>query len=348
MVRETRFYETLGVSVTATDDEIKKAYRKASLRWHPDKNIANKKEAEEKFKLVSEAYQVLKDADQRRIYDQFGEEGLRAGPDGPEPSGPTFSHTSGFSFRTPEDVFFEMFGSHDNADNFMNMHGPSPMFGASGPGFPSDFESPFASSFGPRPSPFGAGFGFPGASHNGAMRKTSSSSFFNSPFGSPFGPFMGGFHTAFPSPGAATGGSAQAGTSAPPTDNGPTPGLFRGASFRHSEKTVNGHVVRETETTDAEGNVIVEEEIDGRKRVYRNGKVVVDELGGSSGGSNAKAPRHHEPSPTASPPRSHSYTHGPSHTHAPHHHQHHRHHSSGQQGHGPPPHDRYPYASFDI
>lgn len=69
------YYEVLGVSKTATEDELKKAYRKLALKYHPDKNPGDK-EAEEKFKEAAEAYSVLSDKDKRARYDQFGEAGL--------------------------------------------------------------------------------------------------------------------------------------------------------------------------------------------------------------------------------------------------------------------------------
>ncbi len=75
---KTDYYEVLGVSKTATDDEIKKAYRKKAIQYHPDKNPGNK-EAEEKFKEAAEAYGVLSDSDKRQKYDQFGFDGLNAG-----------------------------------------------------------------------------------------------------------------------------------------------------------------------------------------------------------------------------------------------------------------------------
>lgn len=74
------YYEILELGKTATQEEIKKAYRKAALKYHPDRN-PNNKEAEEKFKEAAEAYEVLGDEDKRHRYDQFGHEGLRPGAD---------------------------------------------------------------------------------------------------------------------------------------------------------------------------------------------------------------------------------------------------------------------------
>lgn len=67
------YYKVLGIPKGASDDEIKKAYRKQALRYHPDKNKSP--EAEDKFKEIAEAYDVLSDAKKKDIYDRFGEEG---------------------------------------------------------------------------------------------------------------------------------------------------------------------------------------------------------------------------------------------------------------------------------
>ncbi len=72
------FYQVLGVDRTASDDDIKQAYRKLAMKHHPDRN-GGSKEAEEQFKLVTEAYDVLKDAQKRAAYDRYGEAGLRGG-----------------------------------------------------------------------------------------------------------------------------------------------------------------------------------------------------------------------------------------------------------------------------
>ena len=75
------FYTTLGVARTATDEEIKKAYRRLAMQWHPDRNDGAK-EAEEKFKEITEAYDVLRDPQKRAAFDRYGEAGLRGGGGG--------------------------------------------------------------------------------------------------------------------------------------------------------------------------------------------------------------------------------------------------------------------------
>lgn len=75
------FYEVLGVARGASDDEIKKAYRKMAMQYHPDRN-GGSKDAEERFKAISEAYDVLRDPNKRAAYDRYGEAGLRGSPGG--------------------------------------------------------------------------------------------------------------------------------------------------------------------------------------------------------------------------------------------------------------------------
>ena len=75
------FYSVLGVQRAASDDEIKKAYRKLAMQYHPDRNNGSR-EAEEKFKAITEAYDVLRDPNKRATYDRYGEAGLRGGAGG--------------------------------------------------------------------------------------------------------------------------------------------------------------------------------------------------------------------------------------------------------------------------
>src|SRR6266480_1427851 len=75
------FYSTLGVPRGASDDDIKKAYRKLAMQYHPDRNNGSR-EAEERFKEITEAYDVLRDPQKRAAYDRYGEAGLRHGGGG--------------------------------------------------------------------------------------------------------------------------------------------------------------------------------------------------------------------------------------------------------------------------
>ena len=81
------YYAVLGVKRGATDKELKKAYRKLALKWHPDKHPDEKKKAtaQKKFEEIANAYETLSDSEKRRIYDQVGEEGLKNGGAGPPP-----------------------------------------------------------------------------------------------------------------------------------------------------------------------------------------------------------------------------------------------------------------------
>lgn len=96
------YYQLLGVNKNADADQIKKAYRKKALEYHPDRNQGNR-EAEEKFKQAAEAYEVLSDQEKRAIYDRYGHEGLR---------GTGFTGFSGFEdiFSSFGDIFSDFFG----------------------------------------------------------------------------------------------------------------------------------------------------------------------------------------------------------------------------------------------
>ena len=104
------YYATLGISKSATEDEIKKAYRKLAIKYHPDRNPGNK-QAEEKFKKVSIAYEVLSDPEKRRNYDQFGSDYFQHGGAG------GFGGGQG-GFHDPRDIFSQIFGNFSGGGGF--------------------------------------------------------------------------------------------------------------------------------------------------------------------------------------------------------------------------------------
>jgi DnaJ-class molecular chaperone len=127
MANKRDFYEVLGVSKTATPEEMKKAYRKLALEWHPDRNKSP--QATDKFKEINEAYEVLSDEKKRQMYDQFGHQafgpGMGGGAAGQGPfgggfrQGPfTYTYSTGgqgtpfdgFDFSDPFDIFEQFFG----------------------------------------------------------------------------------------------------------------------------------------------------------------------------------------------------------------------------------------------
>lgn len=117
------YYNILKVSRNASEEDLKKSYKKLAMKWHPDKNAVNTKEAEAKFKQISEAYDVLSDPQRRQIYDVYGEEGLKSGGFPPPPPSSKGRDGAGggggggrgfmFSPRDPEDIFEELFWGVD-------------------------------------------------------------------------------------------------------------------------------------------------------------------------------------------------------------------------------------------
>ena len=129
MATKRDYYEVLGVNKNATDDELKKAYRKLAKKYHPDANLDNKKEAEAKFKEVNEAYEVLSDSQKRRMYDQFGTADPSQGFGGGGPFGGQNGYysytTSGFDdFGDLGDIFSSFFGGGFGSSRARNNNGP--------------------------------------------------------------------------------------------------------------------------------------------------------------------------------------------------------------------------------
>ncbi|KHN83283.1 DnaJ -like protein subfamily B member 4 [Toxocara canis] len=154
------YYKVLGIAKSATEDEIRKAYRKMALKYHPDKN--KEPGAEAKFKEVAEAYDVLSDPKKKEIYDKYGEDGLKAGGEG-GPGGPGGYH---YEFQgDPMRMFAQFFGTgEDPFSSFFNgggAGGPQVFFSTGGDdlhGFggcaPVVFDGPppvFFDRFGPWP-----------------------------------------------------------------------------------------------------------------------------------------------------------------------------------------------------
>ena len=109
MAQKRDYYEVLGVSKGASEQEIKKAYKKMAIKYHPDRNPGDK-EAEEKFKEAAEAYDVLHDPQKRQRYDQFGHEGLN-GAGG-------FGGGAGMNMDDIFSMFGDIFGGHSGFGGF--------------------------------------------------------------------------------------------------------------------------------------------------------------------------------------------------------------------------------------
>ncbi|CAL8293565.1 unnamed protein product [Lota lota] len=174
------YYMTLGVQRNGTPEEIKKAYRKLALKWHPDKNPDNKAEAERRFKEIAEAYEVLSDGNQRNTYDRYGKEGLSGRSGGGGGHYQARFSGGGFTFRNPEDVFREFFG---DADPFADFFNDDPLQGFFLGDLRGHQRGVTQSARGSHCHSFGLGFD-PGFSSFGQMGGVGVSSFSSSSFGS--------------------------------------------------------------------------------------------------------------------------------------------------------------------
>ncbi|KAK9066527.1 hypothetical protein SSX86_013850 [Deinandra increscens subsp. villosa] len=127
------YYNILKVNRNASDEDLKKAYRRLAMIWHPDKNLnTNKTEAEAKFKQISEAYDVLSDPQKRQIYDLYGEEALKSSHPPPSSSGRGYHNNNHhqqqqhpnpdfrFNPRDAEDIYAELFGGGFKDGHFRN------------------------------------------------------------------------------------------------------------------------------------------------------------------------------------------------------------------------------------
>ncbi len=131
MAEKRDYYEVLGVEKTATEEEIKKAYRKLAKKYHPDANPDNKKEAEAKFKEVNEAYETLSDKQKRAMYDRFGHNASQGGFNGARPGGGYYQYSStgfdgfdGFDIDL-DDIVSSIFGGGRSRRRERTSNGPS-------------------------------------------------------------------------------------------------------------------------------------------------------------------------------------------------------------------------------
>ncbi|KAG5443830.1 DnaJ sub B member 6-A [Clonorchis sinensis] len=256
------YYAVLAVSRDATSDDIKKAYRRLALKWHPDKNPDNKEYAEHRFKLISEAYEVLSDQSKRRVYDQYGKQGLVNG--GATSHGtyagefdPFAFHPFQFHFRDPMDIFREVFGGF----GLDSLFGPSLFMGLD-PSNPSNRAhrstshrttnrhsgSPYHHAQHPTRS----------ASHRSDLAVPSENDF----MGGLFDFFGGSMLQPFGMFGAPDFGNAISSSAVFGNFGGvPVTGGYRSVST--SSRTVNGRTVRVTKVVE-NGTETITEEVDGR------------------------------------------------------------------------------------
>lgn len=253
------YYSILEIHKSASGDEIKKAYRRLALKWHPDKNPNNKEEAEHRFKLISEAYEILSDKSKRDIYDRYGKQGLMNGGPGTHHMPGEFDPFSffgpfGFHFKDPMELFRDVFG----ASAFDSLFAPTFFMDLNdGPSQSRPHRSASHRSTG-RQS--GSPYHHAGQHHRSAHHRNDVA------IPSDFG-FMGGmldlFGTSMFQPFGVFGGPGMSHSmsSSSTIISGPSGGGFRSVST--SSRVVDGRTVRVTKVVE-NGTETITEEVDGR------------------------------------------------------------------------------------
>ena len=187
---EEDLYALLGVSRSAGGDEIRRAYRKLAVRWHPDKNLDDKERAEAMFKKVAAAYEILSDDDKRAAYDRYGIEGVEGAASGgtgggfggfgdfPRGGGGSSSRASsrgvggyqprGGFYHDPFEIFKEVFGGRDPFDDFFG-DGDAFMNRGGGPGYMDNGRGGHGGQRGFSRDPFGEDPFFGGGGAMGSM-----------------------------------------------------------------------------------------------------------------------------------------------------------------------------------
>ena len=260
------YYDLLGVQKDADEATIKKAYRKLALKWHPDKNPDNKDEAERRFKNISEAYDVLSDAEKRRIYDRYGKEGLTGSAPGGGQGGGGGHHGfsfnfgggrgGGFHFRSADEIFREFFEHDPFGDDIL-----ADFFGGGFGGRSRSHRS--QNNVSRRMDPFGMMGGFGGFGGMGGMGG--------------MGGFGGGQHSSAFSDSFFNGGGAGGFSSSTSFSSSGGGGSFKSSST--STKIVNGKkivtkkvVENGTETVEVyENNVLTKRTVDGVPQITGGG-----------------------------------------------------------------------------
>ena len=271
-MEEDDYYEVLDVARDASAADIRKAYRKLAIRWHPDKNPGNEEQAAERFKKIAEAYEVLSDEDRRQHYDAFGRD-APAGGAGGAAGAPSDGARAGFGdgghgFHDPFEIFNAFFASQED---FLRDMGFGNFPGGAARGRGSDgggargsraagaaagdpFGAPFGSPFG-----FGGGFGgFGGGPMGMAQQMQQMQAMMMGGMGGMGGMGMGGMGMGTMGGMAPMGGSFQSFSSSSSFGAGGT----QRSTSRETYIDENGRRVTKTKTTVVHPDGRVEEHTD--------------------------------------------------------------------------------------